>query len=163
MTDVARARKLADRIKTVVAETVERGIKDPRLGFVTFTDARVTPDLREATLYYTVLGDDTAHSETAAALESAKGVLRSEIGKQCRLRFTPTLTLVADSVPETAEHIEELVRQAREADARVAAAAATAQPAGEADPYRHPATEAEDETDDTDDDPPGTGAEVDEA
>jgi ribosome-binding factor A len=138
MTDVARARRLADRIKTVVAETVERGVKDPRLGFVTFTDARVTPDLREATLFYTVLGDDTAQSETAVALESAKGVLRAEIGKQCRLRFTPTLTFIADRVPENAGHIEDLVRQAREADARVAAVAATATPAGEADPYRRP-------------------------
>ena len=143
MTDVARARRLADRIKTVVAETVERGIKDPRLGFVTFTDARVTPDLREATLYYTVLGDDAAHADTAAALESAKGVLRAEIGKQCRLRFTPTLTFHTDHVPETAEHIEALVREAREADARVAAAAAAASYAGEADPYRRPAEDDE--------------------
>jgi ribosome-binding factor A len=139
MTDAPRARRLADRIKTVVAETVERGIKDPRLGFVTMTDARVTPDLREATVYYTVLGDDTARADTAVALESAKGVLRAEIGKQCRLRFTPTLTFVADHVPETADHIEALVRQAREADAKVAAVAATATPAGEADPYRRPA------------------------
>ena len=143
MTDVARARRLADRIKTVVAETVERGVKDPRLGFVTFTDARVTPDLREATLFYTVLGDDTARADTAAALESAKGVLRAEIGKQCRLRFTPTLAFVADHVPENVEHIEALVRAAREADARVAAVAATATPAGEADPYRRPAEDDE--------------------
>jgi ribosome-binding factor A len=143
MTDVARARRLADRIKTVVAETVERGIKDPRLGFVTFTDARVTPDLREATLYYTVLGDDTARQDTAMALESAKGVIRAEIGKQCRLRFTPTLTFNSDNVPETAEHIEALVREAREADARVAAAAAAATYAGDADPYRKPAEDDE--------------------
>src|SRR5687767_3932001 len=100
MTDVARARRLADRIKVVVAETVERGVKDPRLGFVTFTDARVTPDLREARLFYTVLGDDAARADTATALESAKGVLRAEIGKQCRLRFIPTLTFTADHVPE---------------------------------------------------------------
>ena len=145
MTDVARARKLADRIKTVVAETVEFGVKDPRLGFVTFTDARVTPDLREATLFYTVLGDDTAHNDTAAALESAKGILRAEIGKQCRLRFTPTLTFSADRVPETAEHIEALLRQAREHDAQVSAAAATATPAGDPDPYRRPVTDEDDE------------------
>jgi len=138
MTDVARARRLADRIKTVIAETVERGVKDPRLGFVTFTDARVTPDLREATVFYTVLGDDTAHNDTAVALESAKGVIRAEIARQCRLRYTPSLTFVTDHVPETAEHIEELVRAAREQDQRVAAAAATATPAGEADPYRKP-------------------------
>jgi ribosome-binding factor A len=152
MTDVARARKLADRIKTVVAETVERGIKDPRLGFVTFTDARVTPDLREARLFYTVLGDDTAHADTAAALESAKGVLRYEIGRQCRLRFTPTLTFTADHVPETADHIEALVREAREADARVAAAAAGATPAGDADPYRHPATDDDEDVESEGDD-----------
>ena len=145
MTDVARARKLADRIKTVVAEAVEFGVKDPRLGFVTFTDARVTPDLREATLFYTVLGDDTARAESAAALESAKGVLRAEVGKQCRLRFTPTLTFAADMVPETVDHIEELVRQAREQDARVAAAAATATPAGDPDPYRKPAEPVDDD------------------
>lgn len=138
MTDVGRARRLADRIKTVVAETVERGVKDPRLGFVTFTDARVTPDLREATLYYTVYGDDTARADTAAALESAKGVLRAEIGKQCRVRYTPSLTFVADHLPENAEHVEALLRAARENDARVAAVAATATPAGEADPYRRP-------------------------
>jgi ribosome-binding factor A len=143
MTDVARARRLADRIKTVVAETVERGIKDPRLGFVTFTDARVTPDLREATLYYTVYGEDAVVANTAVALESAKGVLRAEIGRQCRLRFTPTLTFVADRVPEDAEHVEDLIRQAREADARVAAAAATATPAGDPDPYRKPAEDDE--------------------
>ena len=143
MTDVARARRLADRIKTVVAETVERGIKDPRLGFVTFTDARVTPDLREATLFYTVLGDDTERQDTAMALESAKGVIRAEIGKQCRLRFTPTLTFNADHVTETADHIEALVRQAREQDARVAAAAAAATPAGDPDPYRRPAEDDE--------------------
>jgi ribosome-binding factor A len=148
MTDVARARRLADRIKTVVAETVEFGVKDPRLGFVTFTDARVTPDLREARLFYTVLGDDAAHADTAAALESAKGVLRAEIGKQCRLRFTPTLTFTADRVPETADHIEALVREAREADARVAAAAAGATPAGDPDPYRKPPADDEDDEDD---------------
>ena len=151
MTDVARARKLADRIKTVVAEMVERGVKDPRLGFVTFTDARVTPDLREATLFYTVLGDDTAHQDTAIALESAKGVLRAEIGKQCRLKFTPTLTFSADRVPETADHIEALVRQAREQDARVAAAAATATPAGDPDPYRKPHEPDDDDVEDEDD------------
>jgi ribosome-binding factor A len=145
MTDVARARRLADRIKTVVAETVERGVKDPRLGFVTFTDARVTPDLREARLFYTVLGDDAAHADTAAALESAKGVIRAEIGKQCRLRFTPTLTFTADRVPETADHIEALVREAREADARAAAAAAGAVPAGDPDPYRKPPAVGEDD------------------
>ena len=72
----ARARKLADRIKVVVAETIEMRVKDPRLGFVTITDVRVTGDFREATVFYTVYGSDEDRAGTAAALESAKGVLR---------------------------------------------------------------------------------------
>ena len=137
MTDAARARRLADRIKVVVAEAIEFGVKDPRLGFVTITDARVTPDLREAKVVYTVYGDETERADTAAALESATGVLRAEIGKQCRLRFTPTLQFVADALPEQSHHIEELLAKARADDAARAAAAVNAVPAGEADPYRH--------------------------
>lgn len=138
MTDVARARKLADRIRVVVAEALEIGVKDPRLGFVTITDTRVTPDLREAKVFYTVYGDDVARAETAVALESARGVLRAEIGRQCRLRFLPTLTFVADEVAETGRQIDDLVAQVRAADAEKAAAAVHAVPAGEADPYRRP-------------------------
>src|SRR5579884_3457421 len=95
--NTARAAKLADRIRVVVAETLERRIKDPRLGFVTITDARVTGDLREATVFYTVYGDDTERAASAAALESAKGILRSEVGRQTGVRFTPTLEFVADA------------------------------------------------------------------
>jgi ribosome-binding factor A len=77
----ARARKLADRIKVVVAETLELRVKDPRLGFVTITDVRVTGDLRDATVFYTVYGDEDERAATAAALDSAKGVLRTEVGR----------------------------------------------------------------------------------
>lgn len=136
MTDHARARKLADRIKVVVAETLERQVKDPRLGFITVTDARVTGDLREATVFYTVLGDEAARSATAAALESAKGVLRSEVGKQTQVRFTPFLTFVLDGVQDNARHIDELIEKANAADARVHEVAAGAAPAGDPDPYR---------------------------
>lgn len=136
MTDTARARKLADRIKVVVAETLDRRIKDPRLGFVTITDARVTGDLREATVFYTVFGDETEREASAAALESAKGVLRSEVGRQTGVRYTPTLTFVADAVPDTARHIDELLAKAQEADAAVRFTAAGASFAGDADPYR---------------------------
>jgi len=139
MTDAARARRLADRIQVVVAETLETGIKDPRLGFVTITGARVTPDLREATVFYTVYGDESAQVDTAAALASATGVVRAEIGKQCRLRFTPIITFVADVVPESGRQIEDLLVKVRAEDEARAAAAATAEPAGEADPYRRPA------------------------
>lgn len=145
MADQARALKLADRIKVVVAETLERRIKDPRLGFVTVTDVRVTGDLHEATIFYTVLGDDEAHAESAAALESAKGILRSEVGKQTGVRFTPTLTFVLDAVPETADAIDELLRQAAAADAQVHAVAEGASYAGDADPYRHADEPAEDQ------------------
>jgi len=145
MVDVARARKLAVRIREVVASTLELQVKDPRLGMVTITDAKVTPDLREATLYYTVYGDDHARSESAAALESAKGVLRTSVGKQTGVRYTPSLAFIADVVPETAGRLEELLARAREEDARVAEMAERARPAGEADPYRAPRVEDEDE------------------
>ena len=136
MTDTARARKLADRIQVVVAETLQRRIKDPRLGYVTITDARVTGDLREATVFYTVYGDETERQASAAALESAKGVLRSEVGRQTGVRFTPTLTFVADALPDNAKNIDDLLDRARQSDAAGRTAAAGASYAGEADPYR---------------------------
>jgi ribosome-binding factor A len=139
-----RARRLADRIKVIVAEMLERRIKDPRLGFVTVTDVRVTGDLREATVFYTVLGDEAEREETAKALDSATGLLRSEVGKQTGIKFTPTLTFVADAVPESAAHIEDLLRQARERDEEVAGIAAEATFAGDPDPYKHDEDEHED-------------------
>lgn len=145
MTDTARARKLADRIRVVVAETLQRRIKDPRLGYVTITDTRVTGDLREATVFYTVFGDDEERAASAAALESAKGVLRSEVGRQTGVRFTPSLTFVPDALPETARTIDDLLAQARAADAQVRETAAGKGYAGDADPYRKPAGDAADE------------------
>lgn len=136
MVDVARARKLAVRIREVVATTLELQVKDPRLGMVTITDAKVTPDLREATLYYTVFGDDRARSESAAALESAKGVLRAQVGRQTGVRHTPSLAFIADVVPQITGRLEELLEQARLADARVQELASAASPAGDPDPYR---------------------------
>ena len=138
MADAARARKLADRIKVVVAETLEMRVKDPRLGFVTVTDARVTNDLQQATVFYTVMGDEAAKAETAAALDSARGVLRSEVGRQTGVRHTPSLEFVADAVPENAAHIEDLLAKVAAADAEVHRAAANASYAGDADPYRTP-------------------------
>ena len=132
-----RARRLADRIQVIVAEMLERRIKDPRLGFVTVTDVRVTGDLREATVFYTVMGDQTAREDTAAALTSATGIIRSEVGKQTGIKFTPTIAFVEDAVPETAAHLEELLRTARERDAEVAGLAAEATFAGDPDPYKH--------------------------
>jgi ribosome-binding factor A len=143
MTSEARQRKMADRVKVIVAETLEKRIKDPRLGFITVTDVRVTPDIREASVFYTVYGDEEARASTAAALESAKGVLRSEVGKQTGVKFTPTLEFIPDAIPETAAHLEELLKQAAVADAAVHEQAATATFAGDPDPYRHPADEGD--------------------
>jgi ribosome-binding factor A len=141
MADAPRARKLAVRIREIVAGMVKTQIKDPRLGMLTITDAKVTPDLREAEVFYTVYGDAADRQATAAALESAKGVLRSAVGKQTGIKFTPTLAFTLDEVPDTARTIEELLARAREADAEVQRAAAAAAPAGDADPYRKPVTE----------------------
>jgi ribosome-binding factor A len=149
--DAARARKLADRIKVVVAETLELRVKDPRLGFITITDVRMTGDLQQATVFYTVFGDEAEQAGTAAALESAKGVLRSEVGRQTGVRHTPSLTFVADAVPENAAHIEDLLAKVAAADAEVHRTAAGATYAGDADPYRAPRVEA-DEDDEADED-----------
>lgn len=138
MASEARARKLADRVREIVAEALEMKVKDPRLGFITVTDARVTADLREATVFYTVYGDDEARAATAVALESAKGVLRTEVGRQTGIKHTPSLEFILDAVPDNARHIDELLKVAAQSDAQVHEQAATAHYAGEADPYRHP-------------------------
>lgn len=144
MVDHPRARKLAERIQKIVAQMLDTRVKDPRLGFVTVTDVRVTGDLQHASVFYTVLGDDEARAGSALALESAKGLIRSEVGKQTGIRLTPTLEFIADAVPETAEHLEQALRDAAQRDAEVAALAASATYAGDADPYRRPADEDDD-------------------
>ena len=132
-----RVVKLADQIKVIVAEMLERRIKDPRLGFVTVTDVRLTGDSHDATVFYTVLGSEEEQAATAAALRSATGLIRAQVGKQLGMRFTPTLTFVHDAVPENARQIDDLLAQARSIDAKVAEQAASAAYAGESDPYKH--------------------------
>jgi ribosome-binding factor A len=138
--DPARAKRLAKRISTIVASAIEYEIKDPRLAGVTITDAKVTGDLHDATLYYTVIGrsltDEPDYAGVAAALESAKGVLRSKVGAGTGVKFTPTLAFVRDTVPDTAHRMEELLARARAADADVARIRVGATPAGDAQPYR---------------------------
>lgn len=149
MADAPRARKLAKRIGQIVASALEHEVKDPRLALVTITDTKVTGDLHDATVYYTVLGDklDVApdFAGAAAALESAKGVLRSMVGAGTGVRFTPTLTFVADTVPEDAKHIDDLLARAAAADAEVARIANGAKPAGDPDPYRAPREDDEED------------------
>lgn len=134
-----RTRRVAVRIREVVASVIERQIKDPRLGMVTVTDCRVTPDFREATVFYTVWGDESAQADTARALASAAGVIRSAVGRATGLKHTPTVDFVLDAVPENARHIEEVLAAARASDERVHHLAEAARPAGDEDPYRHDA------------------------
>jgi len=142
-----RVRRIADRIKVIVAQMLERRIKDPRIGFVTVTDVRVSGDTQQATIFYTVLGADTEAelAGTAAALESAKGLIRSEVAKQLGMRHAPTLEFIHDALPETARHLEEVLARAKEQDEAVAASRGTTY-AGDEDPYKKP-REAEDELD----------------
>jgi ribosome-binding factor A len=145
MASQERAHRLADRIKVIVAECLEMRIKDPRLGFITVTDTRVTADLREATVFYTVFGDDAERAATAAALESANGILRTEVGKRTGIKFTPTLTFVLDALPDSAKQVDDLLARAAAADAEVHARAVGATFAGDADPYRVPRIENADD------------------
>ena len=133
-----RQARLADRIRVLIAERLEKGLRDPRLGFVTITDVRVTGDLQHASVFYTVYGDDQAREDSAAALKAATGMLRSEVGKRLGIRLTPSLEFIPDALPENAGHIAQLLREAQERDAAVAGLAAGAAYAGEADPYVKP-------------------------
>lgn len=143
MVDTARSRKLASRIQEIVAYTLRTQVKDPRVGLVTITDTRITADLRDATVFYTVLGDKTEREATARALESAKGLLRSAIGQGTGVKFTPTLTFATDVVPEHAKSIDDLLEKAKVADERVQGRAVGASHAGDVDPYREPRESAE--------------------
>ncbi|WP_326798841.1 30S ribosome-binding factor RbfA [Streptomyces sp. NBC_01808] len=163
MADNARAKRLADLIREVVAEKLQRGIKDPRLGSrVTITDTRVTGDLREATVFYTVYGDDEEREQAAKGLESAKGVLRSAVGAAAGVKFTPTLAFVPDALPENAKNIDDVLERARLQDEQVRSAAAGAEYAAGADPYKRDRDEdgEDDNADDGGADPgePGPGA-----
>lgn len=136
-----RQGRLADRIRVIIAERLEKGLRDPRLGFVTITDVRVSGDLQHASVFYTVYGSDEEREDSGKALASATGMLRTEVGKQLGIRLTPTLEFIPDGLPENADHISELLRQARERDADVAGSRASAQYAGDADPYQKPREE----------------------
>src|SRR5215469_9114571 len=149
--DDARTRRLAERIAKIVAELLERRVKDPRLGFVTVTEARLTNDLREAKVFYTVFGTPEEREDTAAALRSATGIIRSEVGRLIGLRHTPSLEFIADALPENAQRIDDLVATARQADAELARTREGAEWAGDPDPYRKPAEDVDDWDEDDED------------
>ncbi|MCW3493964.1 30S ribosome-binding factor RbfA [Microbacterium sp. SSM24] len=142
-----RQARLGDRIRVILAERLEKGLRDPRLGFVTITDVRVTGDLQHASVFYTVLGTEEERAASAQALASATGMLRSEVGKHLNTRLTPSLEFILDAIPENADHIADLLREARERDEAVAGLASSASYAGDADPYVKP-READDDDED---------------
>jgi ribosome-binding factor A len=154
MADPQRARKMADRIKEIIARRLDRGIKDPRLGFVTITDVRVTGDLQHASVFYTVYGTDEERADTAAALKSATGMLRSEVGKNITARLTPSLEFIHDALPENAAHMEQLLAEAQQRDAATQSLAVGAEYAGDEDPYVKPRVIEEDDEDLWDEDEP---------
>jgi ribosome-binding factor A len=136
--DHARARRLAERIKVLAAEALERGVKDPDIGFVTFTDVRVTPDLSHAKIYFTVYGSDEEQQKSIDALERNRGRLRGEIGHRLGIRITPTIELIRDEIPATAGALAELLAEAKRRDAEVEQLKKQAKPAGDPDPYVKP-------------------------
>jgi ribosome-binding factor A len=141
--DVQRAARMADRIKEIVARRLEKGVRDPRMGFVTITDVKMTGDLQHASIFYTVYGTDEERAETAAALKSATGMLRTEVGKNLTARLTPSIEFIADGIPENAALISSLLDEAHARDAEVEALKKTAQYAGDEDPYVKPRSSEE--------------------
>ena len=144
MVDAARARKLAERIKVLTAEALERAVKDPDLGFVTITDVRVTPDLQHASIYFTVYGSAEDKAKSAEIIEKNRGLVRREVGRGLSIRLTPTIEFIADEVPEFAAHLNDLLAEAKARDAEVQALAKEAKFAGDENPYKEPHTEDED-------------------
>ena len=138
MVDVARARKLAERIKVLVAEALEKVVKDPDLGFVTITEVKVTPDLQHAQIFYTVFGSDEDREKSTEIIKRNTGRIRGDVGHKLSIRLTPTLEFISDELPENAAHMNDLLAAARARDAEVARLAAAAKPAGDANPYKEP-------------------------
>ncbi|MFT8396278.1 30S ribosome-binding factor RbfA [Propionibacterium sp.] len=130
-----RIGKLEEQIKFTVAQLLQQKIKDPRLGFVTVTEVRLTGDTRDATVFYTVMGEPAAWEASAEALESAKGLIRSTVAKKLDLRSAPTITFVPDATQQAAQDMEELIVKARRQDADLSIQRGE-QYAGEADPYQ---------------------------
>lgn len=128
---------LADQIHEIVARYIELRLKDSRLGFVTITDVRLTGDNRDATVFYTVYGTPEEFEDSTAALQDAKGKIRTAVGQKLGMKFTPSITFMADGMPESTKAIDDLLAKAKQVDVEVAKVAQGKQFAGDADPYKH--------------------------
>jgi ribosome-binding factor A len=103
-------RRVDEAIREVLSDALG-GLKDPRIGFVTVTDVKTSPDLRQARVFVTVLGDAAQRSASLDGLQSAHGLLQRRLGTDLRLKRTPTLTFVYDDTTDRAMHIEELLSE----------------------------------------------------
>ena len=112
MTEGTRPSRVSEEFREVLAEEIPK-LKDPRVGFVTVTSVRVTPDLRRAQVLYSVLGDDAAKRATSAALESARPHLRSVLGRQVRLKFLPDLDFEEDDSFDRLQRIDQLLKESQ--------------------------------------------------
>ena len=144
MVDHARARKLAERIKVLVAEALERAVKDPDLGFVTITDVKVTPDLQHSKVFYTVWGSAEDRARSAEIIERNRGRIRGEVGRGLSIRLTPTVEFELDVVQDNAAHLNDLLAEAKARDEQVHKIAEGAHYAGEENPYKEPKSHDED-------------------
>ena len=107
---------MADQIRAELASLFARDVHDPGIGFVTITRVQMTPDLQQARVFYTVLGDDQARKSSARAVERAGPFLRRQIGSRLRLRRVPELTFRYDESIAGQDRIEQLLKEVRTAD-----------------------------------------------
>jgi len=108
---VKRSDKVAEEIHKIVSELLIKGLKDPRIGFVTITGVKLTTDLRQATIYFTVIGSDEEKKGTLAGLNSARGFIRKELGQALKMRFTPEIQFKYDTSVEYGQHIESILKE----------------------------------------------------
>ena len=111
-----RVRKIQEFIKQEVSKLILRELKDPRIGFITVTDARITGDLREATVYVSLFGSDAEKADTLKALKSANGYIRSEVGKRLGIRYSPTIEFKEDTSLDYGMKIDKILRDIEKKD-----------------------------------------------
>jgi ribosome-binding factor A len=109
-----RMRRVDEAMREVLSDVLSHELKDPRVGFVTVTDVKTSPDLRHARVYVSVLGDADAVSASLEGLESAHGFLQGRIGSELRLKNTPALQFVHDDTAERAQRLEQLMEEQSE-------------------------------------------------
>jgi ribosome-binding factor A len=105
-----RQRKIADRIKQLVSEIIDRKVKDPQKGFITITHVKISGDLRIASIYFTVLGDSSDLEQSLEALNRAKNFIRSEIAHHLEVKFVPEIRFFVDDTMEYARKIDTLLK-----------------------------------------------------